>query len=104
MDAKPKASEIKKYLIWRKINQLKSEGHSISRIKKLTSLEVQQPVSAILVLLAHGGNLCRKHGLQVIGQCLEAVQVTFNNSDTTLNFANISQWGGMAPRRGRVWR
>lgn len=36
MDASPKASEIKKYLMWSKINQLKREGHSISRIKMLT--------------------------------------------------------------------
>ncbi|MDE6290301.1 MAG: IS21 family transposase [Muribaculaceae bacterium] len=36
MDARPKASEIKKYLMWSKINQLKREGQSISQIKKLT--------------------------------------------------------------------
>ena len=39
MDARPKASEIKKYLMWSKINQLKREGHSISRIKKLTGYD-----------------------------------------------------------------
>lgn len=36
MDARPKASEIKKYLMWSKINQLKREGQSISQIKRLT--------------------------------------------------------------------
>lgn len=36
MDARPKASEIKKYLMWSKINELKREGHSISKIKLLT--------------------------------------------------------------------
>lgn len=39
MDARPKASEIKKYLMWSKINELKREGHSISRIKKLTGYD-----------------------------------------------------------------
>ena len=39
MDGRPKASEIKKYLMWSKINQLKREGHSISRIKKLTGYD-----------------------------------------------------------------
>lgn len=39
MDASPKASEIKKYLMWSKINELKREGHSISRIKKLTGYD-----------------------------------------------------------------
>lgn len=39
MDVRPKASEIKKYLMWSKINELKREGHSISRIKKLTGLD-----------------------------------------------------------------
>lgn len=39
MDAGPKASEIKKYLMWSKINQLKREGHSISRIKLLTGYD-----------------------------------------------------------------
>lgn len=39
MDACPKASEIKKYLMWSKINQLKREGHSISRIKLLTGYD-----------------------------------------------------------------
>ena len=36
MDARPKASEIKKYLMWSKINELKREGHSINKIKLLT--------------------------------------------------------------------
>ncbi len=35
-DTCPKASEIKKYLMWSKINELKREGHSISKIKLLT--------------------------------------------------------------------
>lgn len=39
MDASPKASEIKKYLMWSKINQLKREGHSISKIKMLTGYD-----------------------------------------------------------------
>lgn len=39
MDTGPKASEKKKYLMWSKINQLKREGHSISRIKKLTGYD-----------------------------------------------------------------
>ncbi len=39
MDASPKASEIKKYLMWSKVNQLKREGHSISRISRLTGLD-----------------------------------------------------------------
>lgn len=36
MDTRPKASEIKKYLMWSKINELKREGHSISQIKRMT--------------------------------------------------------------------
>lgn len=39
MDARPKASEIKKYLMWSKINELKREGHSISKIKLLTGYD-----------------------------------------------------------------
>lgn len=39
MDARPKASEKKKFLMWSKINQLNREGHSISRIKKLTGYD-----------------------------------------------------------------
>lgn len=39
MDVSPKASEIKKYLMWSKINQLKREGHSISRINLLTGYD-----------------------------------------------------------------
>lgn len=39
MDAIPKASEIKKYLMWSKINQLRTEGHSLSRIKMLTGCD-----------------------------------------------------------------
>ena len=39
MDGRPKASEIKKHLMWSKINQLKRESHSINRIKKLTGYD-----------------------------------------------------------------
>ena len=42
MDARPKASEIKKYLMWSKINELKREGHSISRIKSLQAMTARQ--------------------------------------------------------------
>lgn len=39
MDTRPKASEIKKYLMWSKINELKREGHSISQIKRITGYD-----------------------------------------------------------------